>query len=210
MPTVCSSACCASVRTARSTDSRASAVFGLNSFCSSAAIRRARRPVAASRVSARDWTGSFIAGLRLGRVAALRGPCGLRTSVFSRSGSLIARSISCSAPCLPSMYDSRFDSSVRASSSRRSASTLRAIAAGEKSSICSNVMSTLSIPSPVSVFGTWNATRGATDFIRSSKLSTSISRNLRSGKSGNGSARLPARSEITPITNGNCTLRSAP
>ena len=44
----------------------------------------------------------------------------------------------------------------------------------------SNVMSTLMLPSPVSVLGTWKATRGFIAFRRSSKLSTSISRNLRS------------------------------
>ena len=44
--------------------------------------------------------------------------------------------------------------------------------------------STLRLPSPVSVLGTWNATRGFIAFRRSSKLSTSISRNLRSATGG--------------------------
>ena len=68
----------------------------------------------------------------------------------------------------------------------------------------SNVMSTLRLPSPVSVFGTANATRGFIDFRRSSKLSTSISRNLRSATGASASAGLPDRSAITPITNGIC------
>ena len=42
----------------------------------------------------------------------------------------------------------------------------------------SNVMSTARLPSPVSVFGTLNATRGFIDFMRSSKLSTSIAQEL--------------------------------
>ena len=74
----------------------------------------------------------------------------------------------------------------------------------------SKVMSTGMLPSPVSVFGTWNATRGFIAFMRSSKLSTSISRNLRSATGGSGSAGLPDRSAMTPITNGNWIFFSAP
>ena len=84
------------------------------------------------------------------------------------------------------------------------------MAPGVKSSMLSKVMSTASLPWSVSVFGTSSATRGFIDFRRSSKLSTSISRNLRSATGGNGSAGLPDRSENTPMTNGNCTVFSAP
>ena len=74
----------------------------------------------------------------------------------------------------------------------------------------SNVMSTARLPSPVSVLGTWNATRGFIAFMRASKLSTSISRNLRSATGGSGSLGLPDRSDSTPITKGSCTFFSAP
>src|SRR5690606_2147638 len=104
------------------------------------------------------------------------------------------------------MKATRFESCVRASSSLSRPATLRATAAGEKSSMLSNVMSTLSSPSPVSVFGTANAARGFSAFIRLSKLSTSISSILRSSIGGSGSSRLPARSASTPITNGICTF----
>ncbi|MNC97682.1 hypothetical protein D3C83_154170 [compost metagenome] len=80
----------------------------------------------------------------------------------------------------------RFESCCRVSSSLPSASTLRATAAGEKSSMLSNVSSTLRFPSPVRVLGTWNATRGFIAFIRLSKLSMSMSRNLRSATGGSG------------------------
>ena len=50
----------------------------------------------------------------------------------------------------------------------------------------SKVMSTDMLPSPVSVLGTAKAARGFIDFMRSSKLSTSISRNLRSATDGRG------------------------
>ena len=66
----------------------------------------------------------------------------------------------------------------------------------------SKVSSTLRLPSPVSVFGTWKATRGFIAFMRLSKLSTSMSRNLRSATGGSGSAGLPDRSAITPMTKG--------
>src|SRR5688572_19083009 len=104
----------------------------------------------------------------------------------------------------------RLASCWRVSSSLPSASTLRAIAAGVKSSMLSNVSSTLRFPSPVSVFGTWKATRGFIAFIRLSKLSTSISRNLRSGTSGSGSAGFPDRSASTPMTKGSWIFFSAP
>ena len=74
----------------------------------------------------------------------------------------------------------------------------------------SNVISTAMLPSPVSVLGTVNCTRGFIAFIRASKLSTSMSRNLRSATGARGSAGLPERSAITPITNGSCTFFSAP
>ena len=74
------------------------------------------------------------------------------------------------------MYVSRSLSWVRASSRLLSAPTFLATASGEKSDMLSNVMSTLRLPSPVSVLGTANATRGFIDFRRSSKLSTLISR----------------------------------
>ena len=54
----------------------------------------------------------------------------------------------------------------------------------------SNVSSTLILPSPVSVLGTWNAARGFSAFIRLSKLSTSMSRNFRSATGASGSRRL--------------------
>ena len=74
----------------------------------------------------------------------------------------------------------------------------------------SNVSSTLRLPSPVSVFGTWNAARGFSAFMRLSKLSTSMSRNLRSATGGSGSAGLPDRSASTPMTNGSWIFFSAP
>ena len=74
----------------------------------------------------------------------------------------------------------------------------------------SKVTSTLRLPSPVSVLGTWKATRGFIALSRSSKLSTSISRNFRSSTGGSGSAGLPERSAITPMTKGNWTFFSAP
>ena len=57
----------------------------------------------------------------------------------------------------------------------------------------SKVMSRLRLPSPVNSFGTANATRGCIAFRRVSKLSTSISRNLRSATSGRGSAALAGK-----------------
>ena len=74
----------------------------------------------------------------------------------------------------------------------------------------SKVRSTAMLPSPVSVFGTWNATRGFIAFIRLSKLSTSTSRNLRSATGGNGSSDLPDRSDMTPMMKGNWTFLSEP
>jgi hypothetical protein len=85
-----------------------------------------------------------------------------------------------------------------------------AIAAGEKSSMLSNVMSTNSRPSPDNVFGTANATRGFIAFIRLSKLSMSILKNRRSPTAGSGSTGLPDKSASTPITNGNSTFFSEP
>ncbi|PAV66566.1 hypothetical protein WR25_01167 [Diploscapter pachys] len=111
----------------------------------------------------------------------------------SRAGSLMALRMMSSAPVLPSI-----------------ASTLRATAAGLKSSMLSKVMSRLRLPSPVSSLGTLNATRGFMALRRESKLSTSISRNLRSATAGSGSAGLPARSESTPMTKGSWTFFSAP
>src|SRR3954471_6191878 len=102
------------------------------------------------------------------------------------------------------------DSCWRASSSLFSESTLRATAAGEKSSMLSKVMSTLMLPSPVRAFGTEKAARGLIAFMRLSKLSTSTSRNLRSATGGSGSLGLPDRSDRTPITKGSCTFFSAP
>ncbi len=99
---------------------------------------------------------------------------------------------------------------MRASSSLFSASTLRATAAGEKSSMLLKVMSTARLPSPVSVLGTVKATRGFIDFMRSSKLSMSISSILRSATGGSGSVGLPDRSDITPTTKGSCTFFSDP
>ncbi|MNT72870.1 hypothetical protein D3C72_2115110 [compost metagenome] len=87
---------------------------------------------------------------------------------------------------------------------------MRATAAGLKSSMLSKVMSRLRLPSPVRALGTLKATRGFIDFSRESKLSTSISRNLRSPTAGSGSAGLPARSAMTPMTKGNWTFFSAP
>jgi hypothetical protein len=87
-----------------------------------------------------------------------------------------------------------------------SASTLRAIAAGEKSSMLSKVMSRLMLPSPVSVLGTWKATRGFCALRKESKLSTSTSVNLRSATGASGSAGLPERSDSTPMTKGSCTF----
>src|SRR5689334_12021955 len=46
--------------------------------------------------------------------------------------------------------------------------------------------------------------------MRASKLSTSMSRNLRSATGGKGSLGLPDRSDSTPMTNGSCTFFSAP
>ncbi|MNT49643.1 hypothetical protein D3C72_1865080 [compost metagenome] len=74
----------------------------------------------------------------------------------------------------------------------------------------SKVMSTMSWPSPVSVLGTANATRGWMAFIRSSKLSMSISRNFLSGTGGKASVGLPDRSDKTPITKGNSIFFSDP
>ncbi|CKS52316.1 Uncharacterised protein [Mycobacterium tuberculosis] len=54
------------------------------------------------------------------------------------------------------------------------------------------------------------AARGFMAFMRESKLSTSISRNLRSATGASGSAGLPDRSASTPITKGSCTFFSAP
>ncbi len=91
-----------------------------------------------------------------------------------------------------------------------SAPTLRATAAGEKSSMLSKVMSTLRFPSPVSLFGTVKATRGFKALSRWSKLSTSIESALRSATGASGSAGLPARSASTPMTKGISTFFSAP
>ena len=99
---------------------------------------------------------------------------------------------------------------MRASSSLFRESTFFAIAAGEKSSMLSKLMSIARLPSPVSVFGTWQTTRGLIAFILASKLSMSISRNLRSATSGSTSLRLPERSAITPITNGSWIFFSDP
>ena len=99
---------------------------------------------------------------------------------------------------------------MRASSSLRSGSTLRATSAGLKSLIFSNTSSTESMPSPVSVLGTLNAARGFIAFIRLSKLSMSNSRNFRSATLPLGTSDLPERSDITPITKGNCTFFVAP
>src|SRR5262245_4390746 len=74
----------------------------------------------------------------------------------------------------------------------------------------SKVMSTMRLPSPVSVFGTWNATRGFIALRRWSKLSISMSRNFRSATSGSGSAGLPERFAITPMTKGSWIFFSAP
>src|SRR5882724_11335410 len=74
----------------------------------------------------------------------------------------------------------------------------------------SNVRSIERLPSPVSVFGTENAARGFIDFMRSSKLSMSICRNLRSSTDGSGSFESPDRSDITPMTKGTCTFFIAP
>jgi len=84
------------------------------------------------------------------------------------------------------------------------------MAPGEKSAMLSKVMSTGRLPSPVRVLGTWNATRGFMLLRRSSKLSTSISRNLRSATGARASAGLPERSAITPMTKGRLTFFSAP
>src|SRR4029453_13864113 len=100
----------------------------------------------------------------------------------------------------------RLDSCERASSSLLSASTLRATAAGEKSSMLSKVSSTFRLPSPVSVLGTANATRGFIAFMRLSKLSTSISRNLRSSTGGSGCAGFPDKWARTPMTKGRGNL----
>src|SRR3546814_17065893 len=90
------------------------------------------------------------------------------------------------------MLVSRLESWVRASSSLFSASTLRATAAGEKSSMLSKVMSTLRLPSPVSVFGTVKDTRGFIDLIRVSKLSMEITTALRLEPAGSDRAGWPA------------------
>src|SRR5262245_24757953 len=74
----------------------------------------------------------------------------------------------------------------------------------------SNVMSTDMLPSPVSVLGTVNCTLGFMERNRSSKLSTSIVRALRSATAGSSSADLPDRSASTPITNGSWIFFSAP
>ena len=60
------------------------------------------------------------------------------------------------------------------------------------------------------VFGTMKATRGLIAFMRSSKLSTSISSILRSATGCSGSAGLPDRSDITPTTKGSWTFFSDP
>ena len=99
---------------------------------------------------------------------------------------------------------------VRASSSLLSASTFRATAAGEKSSMLSNVISTAILPSPVSEFGTVNCTLGFIDLRRSSKLSTSIVRALRSATAGSSSDDLPDKSASTPMTKGSWIFFSDP
>jgi hypothetical protein len=101
-------------------------------------------------------------------------------------------------------------SCIRACISLFRGSIFLAIAAGEKSSMLSNVISTFISPSPVSTLGTPNATRGFIAFIRESKLSTSNMSILRSATGGSASAGLPARSAITPIVNGTCTFFCAP
>ena len=73
-----------------------------------------------------------------------------------------------------------------------------------------NEMSTITCPSPESVLGTLKATRGEMAFMRSSKLSTSMSRNWRSATGGSGWTGLPDRSAITPITKGSSTFFSLP
>ena len=93
---------------------------------------------------------------------------------------------------------------------KRILACVAAMAAGVKSSMFSKVISTGRLPSPVSSLGTWNATRGCMALRRESKLSTSTSRNLRSATGARGSAGLPARSAITPMTKGNWTFFSAP
>src|SRR5262249_37164751 len=70
--------------------------------------------------------------------------------------------------------------------------------------------SIIRLPSPVSVFGTWKAARGFAALSRASKLSTSMSRNLRSATSGSGSAGLPERLANTPMTKGSWIFFSAP
>jgi hypothetical protein len=47
-------------------------------------------------------------------------------------------------------------------------------------------------------------------FMRSSKLSMSMSRNLRSATGGNASAGLPERSASTPMTKGSSIFFSEP
>ena len=60
----------------------------------------------------------------------------------------------------------------------------------------SNVMSTLSVPSPVRVLGTLKSHAGLHDSRRSSKLSMSTSRNWRSSTGVSGSAGSPERSAM--------------
>src|SRR6516225_7349088 len=159
-------------------------------------------PGISGRVGGKRARGAYSAGASVGFGAA--------ASDFSSSGFFSTLPSSSSAPTLPSMYVSRSFSWVRASSRLFSAPTFLATASGEKSAMLSNVMSTLRLPSPVSVLGTANATRGFIDFRRSSKLSTSISRNLRSATGASGSAGLPDRSAITPMTNGICIFLFEP
>ncbi|MNS82739.1 hypothetical protein D3C72_1164920 [compost metagenome] len=84
------------------------------------------------------------------------------------------------------------------------------MAAGEKSSMLSKVMSTINWPSSDSVLATGNATRGFIAFMRSSKLSTSMLKNFRSATGGSGSTCVPERSASTPITNGSSIFFSEP
>ncbi|MNN91571.1 hypothetical protein D3C81_2097020 [compost metagenome] len=88
---------------------------------------------------------------------------------------------------------------------------MRARAPGSKSSMLWKVMSTLSrLPSSFRVFSTWKAARGLSDFMRSSKLSMSISRKRRSASAAGASTGLPSRSAMTPMTKGSWIFFSEP
>jgi hypothetical protein len=79
---------------------------------------------------------------------------GAEVSAWSKAGSLRAFATSSSALVLPSMYVNRFLSWLRDSRSLLRAPTLRAIAAGVKSSMLSKVREMFRLPSPVRVLGT--------------------------------------------------------